>query len=276
VSIRRLVLAVVVLGFFASSAHAVVLTDTYTIQELVDDHGGILDVAGRQFCFDENSVTTVVGGAAAGPDAPNIAVTGVAVMNMQTQEMEVGLRFNAGWSAINGGSVDTTIRFKAIANEGNTWTDNSMWLSAFGVTNDGLVQITENVWADDPSEWTAPRNIGNKQVYYLNDEEKKIYDHINFDVYGQQPPIEEGEPLTIWITKDIHVVAAPIDLYDGQLPNFDAIYGLDGIGLLPPSNVAGLSEFYQTFSQTVPFPEPATMGLMALGGAVLLRRRRRK
>jgi hypothetical protein len=270
---RNWLVALAVLALAVPVAQAGVVTPTYTIQELIDNHGGILTVEGQQFCFDENSVTTVMSGAAVGPGPEDIAVTGVTAIN-DFDIQEVGLRFNGGWSAAGGGSVDTTIRFKAIAGMTQDqipllWTDNSMWLSAFGVTGNGIVQITENVWADDPGEVTSPRllTVPPKQVYYLHPGLKKTSQHVDF----VRDELENDEPQTIWVVKDIHVAAAPN--YEGSpIPGTDL---LSTIQLPPTGNVAGMSEFYQTFSQT-PLPEPATMGILALGGVILLARRRRK
>lgn len=62
----------------------------------------------------------------------------------------------------------------------------------------------------------------------------------------------DPDPLVIYVVKDIHLEAAG------------------------PGNVVGMSEFYQTLSQTDPIPEPAKMLLPGLGGVgVLLRRKRR-
>jgi len=270
---RRMLVGFALLALVGSAGQAAVVTPTYTIQELVDSYGGILMVEGQQFIFDEFSVTTVASGPAVGPGPADIAVTGVTAIN-QFGIQEVGLRFNGGWSAADGGSVDTTIRFRAVSGMTNEnipllWTDNSMWLSAFGVTGNGIVQITENVWADDPGETTAPRliTVPPKDVFYVHPGLKKTSDHVDF----VRDELEPDEPQTIWVVKDIHVAAAPN--YDGSpIPGTDLV---STIQLPPTGNVVGMSEFYQTFSQT-PLPEPATMGLIALGGAVLLARRRRR
>ena len=70
---------------------------------------------------------------------------------------------------------------------------------------------------------------------------------------GHEPPLVDPDPLVIYVVKDIHL---------------EAVAGL--------GKVVGMSEFYQTLSQTDPIPEPATMLLLGLGGVgVLLRRKRR-
>ena len=73
---------------------------------------------------------------------------------------------------------------------------------------------------------------------YITSQEEVLYDH------------EEFEPLrTIWVVKDIAIAGGG------------------------PRGFATLSEFGQSFSQ---IPEPATMGVLALGGILLGIRRRRR
>lgn len=229
--------------------------DSYTIEE-VQNAGGI--IVGDKL-FDEFRVTTTTTANAIAPDASAIAVTGVKISG------ELGLRFNAGlsaWSVQANEYADTTIKFRVSITEpellqGWVLTDNSLWMSAYATENNGLVSVSENIYALDPDKVPAgsPENksIANKFVWYIDDFKNKVYDHKDFmDMTDPDPlnwtPLELVE---IWVIKD--VIA-------------------NGGASIEPPGVAHISEFYQTFSQ---IPEPGTVALLAAGGVFVLLRRRR-
>ncbi len=220
-----------------------------TIQELLDTHDGQIQVGDKIFNFFNDSVTTsaTVGTVAPGADA--IRVAGIRV---PAGTGDFGLRFNGGWSAGGQEIADTTLLFRVDIAEpelssGFRLHDNALWISAFGVSGTGqggVVSVSENVYVLNPRE-NAPSvnpSIANKFVYYRSDTDQEVMDAAEFKTPA-------GAPLelpSIWVLKD--VVANGGDLTVGA---------------------AHLSEFYQTFSQTV-IPEPATMGLLALGGLSML------
>jgi len=151
---------------------------------------------------------------------------------------DFGLIFTGLWQALGGQLADTTITFKVTAPDGFLIKDNGLKLLAFGADNGGSVGITENVYSGPPS--TSPV-IANKVVSYTRNggvEFGTLEDHKEFT------PLQE-----IWVIKDV-----------------GASGGVNQDGF------AHISQFQQTFSQ---IPEPATMALLAIGGLVLLRRRRR-
>ncbi len=211
--------------------------DSYTIEE-VQLAGGIL--VGDKL-FSDFRVTTASSYNAIAPDAEAIMVTGVLI------EDELGLRFNGGWVAASSQIANSTIKFKVSIiepwlSDGFLLSDNSLWMSAFGTDNGGMVSVSENVYMEDP-DLGFTESIAYKHVFYVDETYKDLYDHCEFtDPTGATIALPE-----IWIIKDV-----------------TANGGID------PYGFAHLSEFYQTFSQV---PEPATVVLMAVGALVILKRR---
>ena len=182
-------------------------------------------------------VTTV--GTGIGPrNESEIGVTGITVQG--PNGVEYGIRLNAFWQSYNGNWVDTTIKFQVSISDccpNLLIHDNSLWMTGVAVRNSGNVSITENVFAQDPDVYPNSESLADKLVYVTKDVEV-LYDHAEF------VPIR-----TIWVVKDI---------------------GIAGGGA---TGFATLSELGQSFSQ---IPEPATMGVLALGGILLAARRRRR
>ena len=185
--------------------------------------------------FDKFVVSTSKSADAAAPGASAITIHGVLING------EYGLRFNGGWTASGGQVADTTLLFRVSAAKPWLIHDNSLWMDAYGAVNGGMVAITENVYASNPLMGFTP-SLADKYVYYINRNNKQIYDHQEFtDAEGNPQALAH-----IWVVKDIVVSGGR-------------------------AGVASLSQFYQTFSQ---IPEPATMSLLAMGGLALIRRRR--
>jgi hypothetical protein len=229
-----------------------------TIQELVDEFDGKIQVGDKIFTFYNDSVSTAATIGTVAPNAAEIRVAGVSVPGDGLGN-DLGLRFNGGWSAGGAQIADSTILFQVEVAEpersgGIVIHDNSLWMGAYGVSDDGtgLVAISENVYAFNPRTLPPPLNpsIADKFVYYRNENDKMIYDH---QVFGtEEDPV--GLP-SIWVLKDVVVNGGSLQ-----------------------TGAAHISEFYQTFSQIYFVPEPATLSLLVLGGLGMagsaLRRRR--
>jgi len=177
-----------------------------------------------------------------GPGLDDIRVYGVQING------ELGLRFIGGWSAVRGEELDTVIGFRVTANSPWLISDNSLGMDNFDARNGGLVSITENVFAAEPRPafggGPAPF-LASKSVFYANRAEKNLLDHEEYS--------DEYRPVAfpqVWVTKDITVKGGSCE-----------------------GGFAGLSQFYQTFSQ---IPEPASMALLALGGLMVLARKNRR
>ncbi len=230
-------------------------SDSVSIQDLLDNHGGQMQVGDKMFTFFDEYVTTANSQDAIAPGAEGIELTGVQVLG------DYGLRFNGGWSAGTGQIADTTITFKVEVvepelSQGFLIKDNSLWMSAYGVSSNsnGQVSVSENVFASNPHVLPPSVNpaIANKYVYYASNDDNEVFDEQLFDNPNGPSQLPE-----IWVTKDI--VANGGTLGTGS---------------------AHISEFYQTFSQTTGVPEPATLALLGMGGLSILgagiRRRRQR
>ncbi len=151
---------------------------------------------------------------------------------------DFGLIFSGLWQAASGQVADTAITFKVTAGDGYLIKDNGLKLLGYGATNGGSVSVAEVVYSGEPSSSPA---IAHKFVNYTND---------GTNWYGNLEDHQEFTPMQeIWVVKDV-----------------GASGGTD------PEGFSQISQFQQTFSQ---IPEPATMGLLAIGGLTLLSRRRR-
>lgn len=204
--------------------------NSYTVQQIIDA-GGIKIV---DKTFTEWRVTTTAQGNGLAPQAGAISVTAIQISG------EYGMRFNGPWSAAPGDLADTTIGFRATADDPWLMCDNSLVLAGFGADKGGLASISENVYGADPTKVLPLTSIANKYVYYVSDTNNKTTDHKEF-----------GEDLKdIWVIKDVIVN-----------------------GSTAPGATAHISEFYQTFSQ---IPEPSTVVLLAVGALLALVHRRRR
>jgi len=241
-NVRNFVVAAVMSGFLTvASVQAEPFewqlgeSDSITIAELQSDYMSQILVGDKLFTFDDVQTVVDPGGqqSLTAPTASTIEVTGVFV------EGNFGLRFNGGWSAAVGQSINTTIRFSVEATASNFYiTDAHLWMTGSGVIGDGQVNMIENIFANDPSQTSTPIRVADMAV---NDSD-------GFVVLSDESifaPLKK-----VWVVKDITVR----DIESSEEPG-----------------VAHLSEFYQTFSQ---IPEPASVALFALGGIAMLARRR--
>lgn len=236
---KRALWMLAIVGLFGSFASAafIELTPTHSIQWIIDNGGSLR--AGDKVFGDWNVVTTGSVGANA-PDATEISVTG-GYWDGGAYDGEIGLRFNGGWSAGVNQIADSTIAFSVTVDDPMFIIDNTLYMSAFGAANGGMVSISENVYAEAPGPGVD--SIADKYVFYDTSTvpaTKKQTDHQEFG----------GAYKKIWITKDV--------VANGQVS---------------AGGSAHLSEFYQSFSQ---MPEPGTICLMAFGIAGVAMRRRKK
>jgi len=244
------VLVTVALPVVASAALIADLQNpvSYTIEE-VNNNGGI-QVGDK--LFSGFVVTTTKTVTATAPEADAIAVTGV-----QDTNGDLGLRFNGPWVAAAGQFADSTIKFKVEIvdpelSEGWVISDSSLWLTAIGVsstTDGGIVSVSQSVYDIDPYPGPVDDDdlIGDNIVHYIDMTDKDLLDGMDFED-AQGDPVALPE---VWVVSDV--------IANG--------------GLATGTGVAHISEFTQTFSQV---PEPATAGLLVLGGLLVLARHRRR
>jgi hypothetical protein len=207
----------------------------FTLQEVIDAGG--IRVGDK--VFDLFTVNNSKSDGAQAPDPSGIVVYGVQVSG------ELGLRFTGGWSAVGGQVADSVIMFRVQADRPWLISDNSLWMDAYGARNGGQVSISENVFAADPLTGFTP-SLADKFVYFANRGDNQKYDHQEFtNAQGELVALP-----VIWVVKDIVVSGGPRE-----------------------SGGAGLSQFYQTFSQ---IPEPASMMLLVVGGLLASVRKHRR
>ena len=171
------------------------------------------------------------------PDVTSIRLTGVFMSG------ELGIGFSGLWQAIGGELADTVITFKVTADTPHLIADNTLGMQGYLADNGASVTISEDVYARTPDEF-SDLPIAHKEIYHTDFTTKEI-DHQEFaDEFGAALALAE-----IWVRKDV-----------------------GASGGLQPEGIAAISYFYQTFSQ---IPEPATMAILFIGGAALIKRKRR-
>jgi hypothetical protein len=147
---------------------------------------------------------------------------------------DYGVIFQSAWQADVGEYIDTLLTFKVTVLEGHAIDKIDMKLTGLSASNGGTISITENIWPDDPS--IATDTIGDISVFF------------NSGATGTKRLFQEttltAPDMELWVVKDI------------------ALAGRTGD--------AAMSQFYQSFHQV---PEPATLGILCLGGLLMARRR---
>jgi hypothetical protein len=150
---------------------------------------------------------------------------------------DYGLRFNLSWSAISNQTVNATLSFKISILPGYDEYIKDVWLDITGASANGTggVHLGETVR-------DAPFSGGNVIASLSCSKQDNDGGAYLLD-YAEFAPLKE-----IWIfSKDVSITGGT-------------------------SGAAHLSEFFQFYSQV---PEPATITLLGLAGAIVLRRRRR-
>jgi hypothetical protein len=202
-------------------------TTSHTLSDIIAA-GGI--VIGDKL-FDSFTAVTSKSVNAIASGADEIQITAVYING------DYGFKVNGLWSAPAKQLADTTLTFRAsildayIA-KGFAFKDNTLWLSAYGVSpnaNSGCVSISENIYTSA----NLQNSIANEYVYYINDADQWTLDAKTFAT----------RPTQIWVVKDI------------------GAYG--GIGTVGSAHI---SSFYQTFSQV---PEPGTLALLSFTGMAM-------
>lgn len=203
----------------------------YTLEQ-VNDAGG-LEVGGLLFA--NFGVISSATSGVVGPKADTITVQGI-----ESGPSAFSLQFNGGWAVNSGQAINTTIDFSVTALDSEQpIIANWLWMSGYGASGEGLVQITENVYPSNPGLIPPPSALGDKFISYAQgDPQNNTVDSAEFDPHGQ-----------VWVVKDISVSG-------GQVSGGNA----------------HLSQFYQAFVQV---PEPGSLALLAAGGLLALRRRPR-
>lgn len=186
--------------------------------------------------FSDFSVTTTADGGAVTPSASSI----IATFGTDSVTGDYVLRFNLSFNAGPSQTVNATIRFSvAVSPDFPDWyiEDVGLQLSGVSAIGTGVVNIGEQVTSVAPPT-TNPNNILGQLNggYFNNGQLSLLVDHTYF------PPVKQ-----IWVTKDVSISGGTAGL-------------------------AHLSEVYQTFSQ---IPEPASIALFAIGGMMLMHRRRK-
>jgi len=157
-----------------------------------------------------------------------------------SEEGTYGVRFLTAFAAGKGQQVRVTMSFKVSILDDPEFKD---WyikdvegvLADASATGDGIVTMSENIFAGPVPQGDPIASLEfSKQE---NDGGVSLKDSAEF------APVKE-----IWVFKDIVISGGSADNGSGHL-----------------------SSFFQFYSQV---PEPATMGLLALGGLVLRRRKR--
>jgi len=238
---KRIVLAIVVIGGFCSLSSAAtfeLLTPSYSIQDIINNYGGELRVADK--VFSGWIVDTAKSVGANAPGADGITVVG-GRWSGGSADGEIGLKITSHWAATTNQIATSTIIFKVTADSPWEISDNTLYMDAYGADNGGSAVVSENVYHEEPGPGVD--SFADKSVYYYSSNgNKKQTAHLDYD-----PADYDSE---IWVA-----VAAGAD------------------GGLSPGGSANVDQFFVTFSQV---PEPATIGVILLGGVMLSLRRRKQ
>jgi len=207
----------------ASSAQAVLVP----ISELPD---GKLQIGDKEFSnFD---VSGIVEGGPPEPTAATVEVEGVVIGDWY------GMRIRMAMNAGSDQSINAQINFKVTTDEPWVLDEARLWLPSAGVTDDGLVTVSENIYdAQYFGNLLTDNLFCSREVGVIN----LLRDD---DVEWIGTPLNEA-----WVYTGITVRG----------------------GFNPNTGTADITELYMLYTQV---PEPATVLMLGLGALALLRKRR--
>jgi hypothetical protein len=234
---KRVILSCLISGVLATAASAQWVAETNSVQ-LSSLPGGSLIVGDKEFSDFHLDIITVSGGAFL-PDPNMMTVEGV----RWVETGDYGLRFDGvSWDVGSNQSISVNLSFKVSVRDEPEYSNyriKDVWLALTGgwAFGTGVTGVGENVWANFPGDMNPVASLS----CWATSSGNRLTDYKDF------------EPL-----KEVYIQAKTLYVSGG------------------PNGFAHFNEFFQFYSQTqTPVPEPATITLVGLAGAIMLRRRHR-